>query len=512
MPAAQLDEVLRAIELERRETEARLAMVAAVVEQRQQFLSDGHRSMRAYLTAHLNCSGSEANRIRRRGKLLNEHGCAREAVGAGHVSMGNVDLLAKAVAHPRVGDRVGEFVAELVEHGEHFPVKEYQVLVDRVIANADPDGVDPGEDHGANATVAAGPDGVYIKVTGGTALQGVEMKAIFDQAVEAEFAVDVEARRAEHGDRADQFPLPRSAAQRRFAAQYAIHMAYVTVPVGGQRPEPIVDIVFSAGRAGHAMRSHGLVPDDDVFAADDTDTSTDAGADSGWGVEDPTDLFGGRCATSTGVTVNDHDALRAMIRGYVRRVVIDSAGVVIDLGRKRRLFTGSARHAAQLVALSCSHPGCSIPAEFCQVDHLERHTDGGRTDQHNAGPGCGTHNRHKEQARLRSRRATNGRIYLIRPDDTIMLAAGERPPEWAHEPPAIPAPDQPPKAATAQTPREASPEQPPHRASAGPPFSHTISWADYLANGPPVTHPHTWTIIQVNATDLPTRRPPPRND
>lgn len=29
----------------------------------------------------------------------------------------------------------------------------------------------------------------------------------------------------------------------------------------------------------------------------------------------------------------------------MRRVVIDSAGVVVDMGRKRRLFTGAARDA-----------------------------------------------------------------------------------------------------------------------------------------------------------------------
>ncbi|MGA9277291.1 DUF222 domain-containing protein, partial [Ilumatobacter sp.] len=265
MPAAGLDEVLRAVELERRDVEARLALVAAVVEQRQQFLSDGHRSMSAYLKAHLNCSGAEANRIRRRGKLLNEHSCALGAVGEGRVSVSNVDLLARAVAHPRVGGRVGEFVDQLVEYGEHFPVKDFAVLVDRVASNADPDGTDPGEDHDANATVVAGPDGVNIKVTGGTGLQAAEMKAIFDLATQAEFDADVAARRAEHGELADRFPLPRSPAQRRFAAQYAIHMAYVTVPVDGQRPEPVVDIVFSTDRAGRALRDHGLVADVDVF-------------------------------------------------------------------------------------------------------------------------------------------------------------------------------------------------------------------------------------------------------
>lgn len=477
-PPAQLDEMLRSVELERRDAEARLALIAAVVEQRQQFLSDGHRSMSTYLKAHLNCSGAEANRIRRRGKLLDEHSCARRAVGAGHLAMSNVDLLAKAVAHPRMAERVRGFVPVLVEHGEHFPVKEYQVLVNRVISNADPDGADPSDDHAACATVAAGPGGVHIRVAGGTALQAAEMKAIFDLAVQNEFDADVAARRVEHGDAADRHPLPRTAGQRRFAAQYAIHMAYVTVPADGQRPEPIVDILFSAGQAGRALRDHALTTDDDVFD----------GSEAGLAVDDPGDLLSGRCETSTGVPISDHDALRSMIRGQVRRAVIDSAGVIVDLGRRRRLFTGAAREAARLVALTCVHPGCSVPAEFCDVDHLRRHANSGPTSQHNGAPECGSHNRFKERARLRSRRAANGRIYLIRPDDTVILPAGERRPDW---------PDR------ESTGRE--PVRPPDRSPPETPVFETISWAEYVANVRPVVSPDTWLVVRLGVDELPTR-------
>jgi len=419
LSTSELDELLRATELERRAAESKLALVAAVVEQKQQFLTDGHRSMNGYLKAHINCSAAEANRIRRRGRLLDQLTSALGAVDAGRISMGNLDLLARAHAHPRVGARVDEFVPTLVEHAEHFPVQDFGVLVDRVIANADQDGAEP--DHGdhCDATVAAGADGVYVHVVGGTGLQAAEMKKVFDLAVEAEFDRDVEARRLEHGDQADQHPLPRCAGQRRFAAMHAIHMAWVTVPADGQRPEPMVNILYTAGRAARGLTNHGLT-NSDVFEADD----------KGLVAESAGELLSVRCETSTGVVVSDHDAVRAMIHGHVRRAVVDATGVVLDLGARRRLFTGTARDAAQLVALSCSHPGCSIPAEFCQVDHLERHADGGPTDQSNAAPACSSHNRFKERAGLRSRRAVNGRIYITRPDNTLVLPVGERPPIW----------------------------------------------------------------------------------
>ena len=73
MPPAELDELLRQTELECRNAEQRLAMIASVVEQKSQFLVDGHASMSAYLKAQINCSGATANRIRRRGRLLDRH-------------------------------------------------------------------------------------------------------------------------------------------------------------------------------------------------------------------------------------------------------------------------------------------------------------------------------------------------------------------------------------------------------------------------------------------------------
>jgi hypothetical protein len=429
MPSAALDELLRATELERREVERRMALIATVVEQKQQFLVDGHGSMNAYLKAQINCSGASANRLRRRGRLLNEHPIAADAVAAGRVSIDNVDLLARAAAHSRVGARVRGFVPTLVDHAEHFPNRDFAVLVDRVVTNADSDGAPPDDPQRGDATVSAGPDGVYVKVVGGTGLQAAEMKAVFERACKAEFERDVEGRRIEFGNAASEHPLPRTARQRRFAAQHAIHMAWASTPPDAQRPEPIVNILFTASRAGRTMSEHGLVPDADVFPSQS----------SGSTIEDADDLLTARCATSTGVPISEHDALRAMLRGHVRRAVVDTAGVTIDLGPRRRLFTGAAREAAQLVALSCSHPGCDIPAEYCEVDHIDRHVDGGPTDQRNATPNCGTHNRYKDRAGLRSRRATNGRIYMCRPDGTVILPVGERPPTWSDpDPPGRP--------------------------------------------------------------------------
>ncbi len=500
LPASMLDDVLGATELERRRIEARLASITAVAEQKAQFLADGHRSMSGYLKAHLNCSGVEANRLRRLAKLVDERPEAGDALEAGYVSVSNIDLIARAWSAPRGHDQIAACLPLLLAHAEQFSTKDFAVLVDRTIANADPDGTEPNDDHGANATVVAGPDGLHASITGGTGLQAAEMKAVFDLAVEAEFMNDVAARRAEFGDHADQHPLPRTAAQRRFAAEYAIHMAYVSTPADAQRPEPLVNIVFTAGYAAETMADHGLVPDADVFGPEvmgDRDaepthaTCTSAGNERA--VEDPADLTARRCETSTGVQTHPHEALRSMIRGRVRRVVLDPMGVVIDLGPSRRCFTGKARTAAQLIVLSCSHPGCDIPAEFCDVDHLRRHADGGPTSQHNAGPECRSHNLFKETAGLRSRRAANGRVYLIRPDGSVIMPVGARQPRWADGDPPRPTDGD-----------EAKSDLEAHdsviRALLGD--TETMTWAEFLERGAATRRIGVVPIVRLTVDDL----------
>jgi hypothetical protein len=109
--------------------------------------------------------------------------------------------------------------------------------------------------------------------------------------------------------------------------------------------------------------------------------------------------------------------------GRIRRVVIGADSVVIDLGRTQRLFTGSARLAAQLGNTECFWPGCHVPVTQCQIDHLTPFTErpdrqgGGRTNPGNGGPACGKHNRHKEHGYTVWRDPT-GHWNIRRPDGT----------------------------------------------------------------------------------------------
>jgi hypothetical protein len=151
-------------------------------------------------------------------------------------------------------------------------------------------------------------------------------------------------------------------------------------------------------------------------------------------VADPDAFARMRCETANGTPLHPHDVLRAALAGHIRRVVVDAQSVVIDMGRKARLFTGAAREAAKLLVRRCDHAGCDLPEDFCEVDHVTEWVDLGTTDQINAGVDCGHHNREKHRKQLTRRRCVHGHSYTIRPDGSIILPVGARPPTFPDDP------------------------------------------------------------------------------
>ena len=123
--------------------------------------------------------------------------------------------------------------------------------------------------------------------------------------------------------------------------------------------------------------------------------------------------------------------LQAALLGHVRRVIVDDRGVVLNMGRKRRLFKGAARVAAKLMATHCGQPGCTVGVRYAEVDHLrEWHRDGGPTDVANSTIRCHSHNPTKHRLGLIDRRAKSGQVVTFRRDGTPMLPVGCRLPEF----------------------------------------------------------------------------------
>jgi len=436
---ADLDAALADAKRSRDEADMRIAAITAVVDSRQLFQDHGHRSVTGYLKQQLNCSAVEAGRIKSRARLINRHPDIGDALGASRIGAEAVTQLATAHKHPRAGERFDEFATMLTDQAERLEHSDLVIAVKHFVNQADPDGAFGDQefhDQQRTASVRVDSGAIDLHAFGGDPIRAVEMHTVFERAVQAEAHKDFEARRIEHGDDALAHPMPRTNDQRKFDAMYEIFIGSVTAPADGKRPEPLVNLVVDAGTGVDVLVRHHLL-DVDV----DVDDRVEA---------EPVDPLTQRCQTSTGVSVHPDAALKAMIRGSVRRVVVDAHNVVIDMGRKQRLFTGKAREAAKLMVVRCGHRGCDIPAEFCDVDHLDEWAaDTGATDQVNSFPLCNGHDIWKHRKRLRGRRDSSGRIHLIRPDGTVIKPLGARDPVWAESDgspsprPELTTPDQP---------------------------------------------------------------------
>jgi hypothetical protein len=80
---------------------------------------------------------------------------------------------------------------------------------------------------------------------------------------------------------------------------------------------------------------------------------------------------------------------------WVERVVFDGPGRIIDVGARRRLFTGATRRSVEVRDRECYHPYCTTPATECEIDHVEPYAAGGLTVTTNGRAACGFHNRRR---------------------------------------------------------------------------------------------------------------------
>jgi hypothetical protein len=130
------------------------------------------------------------------------------------------------------------------------------------------------------------------------------------------------------------------------------------------------------------------------------------------------------CETVNGTPVSDRDMLIAALTGQIRRIVVDSAGRVIDLGPRQRLFTGAAREAVKLFGDRCCWPGCEHNRSDIHVDHLEAFGNHGPTDANNGAVMCPAHNQAKERHQIRVKRDETGWHHYRRDGTEIAPRAG----------------------------------------------------------------------------------------
>jgi len=379
---------------------------------------DGHRSVKAHTAHVLKVSPAEAGRRAQAARALRDLPEIASALRCGRIGLNHVQVIARVHANPRITAHVPGEQQRFLRWADTESFDEFKVKVLNWERTVDLDGGHrSNQRHHDNRNVRLllnSIEGVWDLSGHYAGDQGARMREIFDHYVEAEWRADWADARAKFGDAATLSDLKRTDAQRRADALERIFNDAAGAPRDTPAPAIVHNIVWSAdtylaladllGTDAAALDTH--------WAASLTDTRSQRGR---WC--DP-DTY--RCSTLDGVPLEPVEQFFSSLVNEIRRVVVNTKGVVIDLGRKARLFTGSARHAARLQSPHCVWPGCDHPTTRCEVDHLHDHAKGGHTNPANGAPLCGFHNRWKQKGFSITRDPVSGRWRTYRPDGSLI--------------------------------------------------------------------------------------------
>ena len=391
----ELAELFKQLERLRRRTEGALAAVIGAVNERRVHGRDGHSNVNGWCRALGRWSDTECRDRIRTANLIASCDRFRDAVMCGEIGVAQAHELGRAFANPRCGIQLVDVAEVMIDNATKLSHHEFRITVRRWEMLADMDGAHRSAEaahEGRRAGIADVGEEIHLHARGGLA-QGAVMAEIFERFCDAEFRADWDHTLARYGD----------------AACYCVDAAYAMRSAGSMRcmrssnapppPPPTPRLrCRSSTSSSTSPRSSGTSPEPATCTA-------------------PADPRQRRCETVAGIPIPPSDVVAAMIWGQVRRVVVDSAGVVINMGRRQRLFRGNARQAILLQSSRCVVAGCATPIRRCEADHLIEWGRHGHTDGANGAPVCGRHNRLKNSG-YRVHRDDQGFWHTYRPDGT----------------------------------------------------------------------------------------------
>jgi len=88
-------------------------------------------------------------------------------------------------------------------------------------------------------------------------------------------------------------------------------------------------------------------------------------------------------------------ARRLACDATVSCIVVQQDGVPVAAGETRRIVPPALRRALELRDKGCTHPGCDIPARWCDAHHAKHWADGGKTVPANLRLLCRQHHQHE---------------------------------------------------------------------------------------------------------------------
>lgn len=375
-----------------------------------------------------------------------------EAMGQGRMDQAAAFVLAAQMGYvadsalPRVQQEVVDDYLATVESGERPGVKAVAERVDEIISSHDPDGVrqrkaDSGRDRGAR--ISKGRDGMAMLYALLHSDEAAVLAEALDEKVAADRAAeqDASAARAAAVDgvgRTDDGTVDDRAVGDGTVDNGTVKNGTVddaagpshddAYSLGQRRADALMSLVCGEGTGGGEGTGRGVTlrPKVTVIApgggtgggtASDTASGADGGAGGGWADRVRVEF----ARTGEGALQALLDML-ASGDGATIAQIDPALGAADDAAAALRYRPSAA--LAQRVRLrdgTCRHPGCNVPAEGCDLDHVLpfNHADparGGPTTEANLADMCRKHHRFK---------TFNDWDYRLEPDGTLIITTPE---------------------------------------------------------------------------------------
>ncbi len=397
MSASDVEIAAQSLDFVHRRAVAASALMVQRVETSQAFRSDGHRNVAAWGRSTHNWSSAESARMVRLARAMGLLPMFGAACLAGRIGVPQMHAIAAVTANPRVREFLDGADELFAGWAEGLPFDDLAVVLRHWEELADVEGARSRHDRAARdrrAAVRFVSERVYLDAQG-PAHDGVALEEVLQRFIDVEWQLEWDMLAAVHGDAMHAGLMERTPQQRGFDALQRIFSA--AAGSGQAGAAPTINIVIDQATFEHELAA----------MAGDEPSRLDPNRHAAQR----------RCEDTAGRVLDPHAVTGMALVAHVRRIVVRSDGVVLDMGRRRRLFSGPAREAVLMMHRRCTRVGCNIPGSRCEADHLVPFGRHGPTDVENGGPGCDSHNRARNDG-FTTVRDARGRYHTLRPDGT----------------------------------------------------------------------------------------------
>lgn len=362
-PATLSDEELGETLVEWHRIESRLAAskarLTASFDLRGGYRADGAKSAAAWLARKTNGSPAAARAQTRLARRLRMMPLTAAALASGEISERHADVLSGLAASNRkpVADAFPDAEERLLEYAKTLDFDRFVITARYWESVVDQDGVE--------AQAAADHDSRHLHLSetfrGNWVLDGqldpvagTEVATALRRIEKELFEADWAEAKAIHGDDTTVEHLARMPAQRRADALVEMARRSAAKPPDAKEPRPLL-VVHLGDESLRRL-----------------------------------------CELASGTVIAPGLLVPLLGEADIQRIVYAGRSrSITELGERTRFFTGPLREAILLRDRRCVDPGCRVPADECEVDHLIPVSRGGLTNQYNGRARCAHSNRHK---------------------------------------------------------------------------------------------------------------------